>query len=337
MKKILISLLMLSCFSYIWSQPFPFEPDINTVGLWHFNEGNGNIAYDSSGNSLDGELQNGVVWDSSGRFGSCVSFDYSGFEGQRVYVDDDSLLDTNDEFTIDAWVYLLPTNDLSMIATKWHTSSANPVGQYYFGVNADNHLVLTCANNTQIHGIGSTTTVPFNQWILVSAIFDHGMMALFMDGTQVVYGQAPFTSLSSSEYLHDELCIGDFWGEDYQPYTFEGKIDEVRISNIARYQITTIDMENNKATLPLTPLLEQNYPNPFNPTTTIKWQLPESGFVTLKIYDVLGREVSTLVNEELTAGTHETIFNASSFSSGVYFYQLKVNHNVKTKKMILMK
>jgi len=83
--------------------------------------------------------------------------------------------------------------------------------------------------------------------------------------------------------------------------------------------------------------LHQNYPNPFNPSTTIKWQQPKLGFVTLKIYDVLGREVTTLVNEELAAGKHETIFDASLLPSGVYFYQLKAGEFIQTKKMLLIK
>ena len=84
-------------------------------------------------------------------------------------------------------------------------------------------------------------------------------------------------------------------------------------------------------------LLYQNYPNPFNPSTTIKWQQPEAGIVTLKIYDVLGSEVTTLVNEEVISGNHETVFDASQLSSGIYFYQIKVGSFVQTKKMILIK
>lgn len=83
--------------------------------------------------------------------------------------------------------------------------------------------------------------------------------------------------------------------------------------------------------------LNQNYPNPFNPSTTVKWQIPKSGLVSLKIYDVLGREVVTLVNEEVGAGKHESVFDASRFSSGVYFYQLKVGEFIRTKKMILIR
>jgi len=83
--------------------------------------------------------------------------------------------------------------------------------------------------------------------------------------------------------------------------------------------------------------LEQNYPNPFNPTTTIGYQIPEFSFVTIKVYDVLGIEIATLVNEEKPSGNYKMEFNASSLASGVYFYQLKAGNFVETKKMVLMK
>jgi hypothetical protein len=84
-------------------------------------------------------------------------------------------------------------------------------------------------------------------------------------------------------------------------------------------------------------VLAQNYPNPFNPGTTIKYQLPASSKVTLKVYDVLGNEVIALLNEEKEAGTYEFIFNASNYSSGVYLYRLEAGSFVETKKMVLMK
>ncbi len=83
--------------------------------------------------------------------------------------------------------------------------------------------------------------------------------------------------------------------------------------------------------------LNQNYPNPFNPSTRISFQIPNSEFVTLKIYDILGREVKTLVNEEMEKGKYDYDFNASAFSSGIYFYRLKAGSFVDTKKIILMK
>jgi hypothetical protein len=94
---------------------------------------------------------------------------------------------------------------------------------------------------------------------------------------------------------------------------------------------------------PLTFYLSQNYPNPFNPTTKIKFQIPllggdkRGGFVTLKVYDVLGNEVTTLVNEEKQPGVYEVEFDGSKMASGVYYYRIKSDSFIETKKMILMK
>ena len=84
-------------------------------------------------------------------------------------------------------------------------------------------------------------------------------------------------------------------------------------------------------------LLSQNYPNPFNPSTKISFELPVSGFTTLKVYDILGREVAVLLNEELMAGSHIINFNASNLASGTYIYRLNGNGNSLTRKMILLK
>lgn len=83
--------------------------------------------------------------------------------------------------------------------------------------------------------------------------------------------------------------------------------------------------------------LSQNYPNPFNPSTDIKYQIPEAGLVSLKVYDLLGREVATLVDEHKTAGSYEVEFNVSELSSGVYFYKLRAGEYSNTKKMMLSK
>ena len=83
--------------------------------------------------------------------------------------------------------------------------------------------------------------------------------------------------------------------------------------------------------------LSQNYPNPFNPTTKISFELPMSGYTTLKVYDMLGSEVSTLVSSELASGSHSVNFNAANLSSGTYVYQLNVNGIRITNKMVLLK
>ncbi|MFN3694443.1 MAG: T9SS type A sorting domain-containing protein, partial [Ignavibacterium sp.] len=83
--------------------------------------------------------------------------------------------------------------------------------------------------------------------------------------------------------------------------------------------------------------LEQNFPNPFNPATTFNFQLPENNYVSLKIYDIIGNLVATLVDENLNAGYHSVEWNASNLSSGVYLYRLTSGSFISTKKLILMK
>jgi hypothetical protein len=83
--------------------------------------------------------------------------------------------------------------------------------------------------------------------------------------------------------------------------------------------------------------LTQNYPNPFNPTTVISFQLPVTSFAIVKIYDISGNEIQTLVNEQLSPGTYEVDFDGTNYSSGVYFYSLVSGSFSSTKKMVLVK
>ncbi|MDP3581782.1 MAG: T9SS type A sorting domain-containing protein, partial [Ignavibacteria bacterium] len=105
-----------------------------------------------------------------------------------------------------------------------------------------------------------------------------------------------------------------------------------------KYSQTTTDVESNKE-IPTGFELSQNFPNPFNPETIISYKVQAASNVSLKVYDVLGREVATLVNDYLQAGNYNSQFaiRNSKLSSGVYFYTMKANGFVATKKMILMK
>jgi len=89
--------------------------------------------------------------------------------------------------------------------------------------------------------------------------------------------------------------------------------------------------------IPATFELLQNYPNPFNPSTTIEFDLPSAAHVRLRVFDLLGREVASLVNEELSAGRHQAQWNASKMSSGVYFYQMEAGPFVAVRKLVLLK
>jgi hypothetical protein len=104
------------------------------------------------------------------------------------------------------------------------------------------------------------------------------------------------------------------------------------------YLNNTVGVENGGNLLtPVEYNLAQNYPNPFNPTTTIRYSIPKQSLVSLKVYDILGREIVTLINEEKPAGKYEVKFNAAGLSSGIYFYTINAGSFVETKKMILMK
>jgi hypothetical protein len=82
--------------------------------------------------------------------------------------------------------------------------------------------------------------------------------------------------------------------------------------------------------------LTNNYPNPFNPSTTIKYELPKTSFVKIIIYDILGREIEKLVNEEKAVGKYEVNFDASDLPSGIYFYKMQAGDFIETRKMVLL-
>ncbi|GEM_PF-4065960 len=105
----------------------------------------------------------------------------------------------------------------------------------------------------------------------------------------------------------------------------------------AKTTTTSVGEDDENFGLPRTIHLAQNYPNPFNPSTTIEFRVPSFGFVSLKIFDVLGREVATLVNEALNPGEHSVVLDATGLPSGVYFYQLRAAGFIQTKKMLITK
>jgi hypothetical protein len=98
--------------------------------------------------------------------------------------------------------------------------------------------------------------------------------------------------------------------------------------------VTSVQQVGN---VPMTFALFQNYPNPFNPTTVISFQLTTKSRVTLKVYDILGREVQTLVDGALDIGLHQVSFDASRFASGIYFYRIQAGNFTATKKLMLLK
>ncbi len=123
--------------------------------------------------------------------------------------------------------------------------------------------------------------------------------------------------------------IGQSSGSDYHSGSYF-LLDDVEFSNATAFV-------ENEAEVTLQYSLYQNYPNPFNPSTKISWQTPINGRQILKVYDILGREISTLVDDYKNAGKYEVEFNASSLPSGIYLYRLQAGNFSETKKMILLR
>jgi len=144
--------------------------------------------------------------------------------------------------------------------------------------------------------------------------------------------------MTSSSYRIKEVMLND---QAYSDFNAAAHQLHLAANTGGKFKVTfelnAPDLVANDRNTITTFDLSQNYPNPFNPTTTITYQIPRQGYVTLKIFDVLGNEVKTLVNETKEPGRYESTFNAKDFASGVYLYRLQVNDFFSTKKMMLVK
>ncbi|MEN8193888.1 MAG: T9SS type A sorting domain-containing protein [Bacteroidota bacterium] len=149
------------------------------------------------------------------------------------------------------------------------------------------------------------------------------------------------TLVDSFHYVGKDPEAADYFprGLDFSP---DGKTAYVGTFSAKQYVITkfyngTVDVEELGTGVPEVYSLSQNYPNPFNPTTEINFSIPESGLVTLKIYNVLGQEVAELVNDVKSAGSYQVTFDASDLTSGMYVYTITAGNYTAVKKMMLLK
>jgi hypothetical protein len=138
-------------------------------------------------------------------------------------------------------------------------------------------------------------------------------------------------------FLTYAIGLDSFYINKSNQYSATFDLKGFIVDGILHGDTTTVAVENEISELPTEFSLLQNYPNPFNPATTIKFSTPEFTKVTLIIYDILGREIVTLVNEEKSAGTYEIEFFAENMPSGIYFYTLIAGSYSDTKKMILLR
>ena len=152
---------------------------------------------------------------------------------------------------------------------------------------------------------------------------------------EITVENMPATATFDSETNHFFWIVDE---ENPGPMTYKAtRHGDKTVSIDVHFQVEQFTIPNEDEVNPYTIELSQNYPNPFNPNTVISYQLPASGLVSLKVYDLVGREVATLVDAQMNAGNHTVNFDASRLSSGMYIYRLQAGNNIQTRKMMLIK
>lgn len=191
------------------------------------------------------------------------------------------------------------------------------------------------ANNLVVHFI-AVENVTYSGRNGIS-LHKNVMRKMFPDAS----GKSFSISLNQTVQVDVSTSInGEIWNLNelgYLVFIQDAQTKTVHQSEYMTYdQIVTTDVKT-EATRPSNYSISQNFPNPFNPSTTIKYTLPEATNVNIKIFNVIGKEIASLVNEEKQAGNHQSEFNASNLPNGVYFYRIIAGKFSETKKMILLK
>jgi len=337
MKKIFLLYILLT--SIIIAQLD--EPDGSTIALYLFNTGTGDTLYDVSDNNLHGILKSGATWHPEGG----ISFS----NGAYVEIPHNELLNPkNESWTIEAVIRTKidvlnnesPTNTNSLL-TKNDGDFSNGYNIHFDWEEQTVHALIDDSTNTPFNfSVGTPFT--FTEWDNhhIAFVYDKNAnkLKIYLDNVLGETIDTELKEITSSAPLYigkyEQISVG------YTQYFF-GVVKKLKFSNIAKdpsdFILTNINNHLVHNTLPGSFKVDQNYPNPFNPTTTISYSIPKSGYVTLKVYNILGKEISTLVNKKETAGNYQITFDAKNLPSGAYIYRLSSNNNTLSKIMILQK
>ncbi|MCR4318264.1 MAG: fibronectin type III domain-containing protein [Planctomycetes bacterium] len=213
-----------------------FQPDANTIGLWHFDEGSGSTTADASSNGFNGTLSGGASWTSAGYSGNAISFQAN---RQYVQLPDSPIWDSLTQFTIEARIYPInidTTSTMGITILGRHNSFGSDNWEMGLlqqtNVNGPSGAVYVSLTGQGQQGVPmySTTTLAINNWYHVALTWDGSTVKLFIDGNLEASASTPFSTL-------DDLSHGPRigWYNSNFDNSFKGIIDEVRISNIVRY------------------------------------------------------------------------------------------------------
>ena len=198
-------------------------------------------------------------------------------------------------------------------------NSSNILQAYIFGDGSGSKFRFTVNDNSNTTEVSPWYTINWIGWKLIN-------WDMTADGTGSWVGDG----VLDNPLTFDGFQLTHVPGSENSGILY---FDDFRAVN----KISVDVKDENLSGMPLSYTLEQNFPNPFNPTTQIKFGIPQSGFVKLEVYNLLGQKISTLVNGELNSGYHSINFDAKDLSSGIYIYTLSVNNFKSSRKMILLK
>jgi hypothetical protein len=211
--------------------------------------------------------------------------------------------------------FQLTDNSLFLYSIKYGASDSSAAVNLLSNTNKFINFKLQLIDAQSLEVLGSFDEVTFDQ----SNVFRYNNLS-YQVNTTGIGNKSVFLRLKVEDNFNPDYSLSQIYSDN---------------DILEKRSIKTINFTGSET--PVTYDLAQNFPNPFNPSTTIRYQLPKDGVVTIKIYDILGSEVATMVNEEKTAGKYEVNFNASSLASGVYIYKIQAGDFVNSKKMILLK
>ncbi len=292
-----------------------------------FTEMSGNSLIDHSGNNNHGQI-NGAVWQQSSGLRS-LSFNGS---SNYVNVPHNSLFNFGSgDFTIEVTfkTSVIPTTSWVALVSKhntanWHDREffmmiEGSTGFPVFGLSTEQGVFERAIGNINVcDGMFHT----------VRGVRQGNQLKLYVDGDLKATAAATINTNNTNPINIGRSSYNNGYGY------FNGTISNVAIWNSA---LVVTPVEHEDFVLISDYILYSSYPNPFNPYTNIKFSIPNREFVTLKVFDVLGNEIATLIDEEKFSGDHSVTFNAKNLSSGVYMYRIQAGSFTETKKMTLIK
>ena len=315
--------------------------DTGQLAAYYPFKGNAN---DASGNNNNGVNFNATpTTDRSGNANSAYFFDGS---SSYIQVPVSTSLNFQNAITINFWMIESQVYNRE----QYVLSQGSYTSRLKISIITDNSLRWTIHTTSSANGgiidLDSETKLIPDSLYNVTVIYNGSDYELYLNGNLDSFSTWSGSILTTTV----PMTFGQMLPTNNN-YNFRGVLDDIRIYNYALpvteienlAGLTTAVKNSKSASVPVSNSLMQNYPNPFNPSTTISWQVAKSSRVSLKIYDILGNVVTTLVNEFQIAGSHSISFNAEQagtrkqLASGIYFSELKIDSETFYKKMVYLK